>query len=223
MADSLFAVRRRRAQKLDPLWQLGHEHEFLGVPAFSSRNVAGNNGILATPVVGPELSGTVYVVSRDCDPKLSAGGAALPAADLFAIGARERDRSKGSASDGGQRDRARARARPRSSIRFALEPVRAAACSTAKLRSSRSARARTAARTKKSFAFHGWLFGYSGERSDQSAERVLLDARFRRRRDLAIRKWTRRGRRRDLFCDRQRHPPADARYARGFPGKPPGR
>jgi hypothetical protein len=65
MADSLFAFDADVPGSV-PLWQLGREHE-LGTPAFSSRNVAGNNGILATPVVDPS-SGTVFVVSRDCDP-----------------------------------------------------------------------------------------------------------------------------------------------------------
>jgi hypothetical protein len=65
MADSLFAF-DADAPASAPVWQLGQDHE-LGVPAFSARNVAGNNGILATPVIDPS-SGSVFVVSRDCDP-----------------------------------------------------------------------------------------------------------------------------------------------------------
>ncbi len=65
MADSLFAF-DADAPGSPPVWQLGQDHE-LGVPAFSARNVAGNNGILATPVIDPS-TGTVFVVSRDCDP-----------------------------------------------------------------------------------------------------------------------------------------------------------
>jgi hypothetical protein len=64
MADSLFAF-DADAPGSDPLWQLGRQHE-LGLPALSSRNIAGNNGILSTPVIDPS-SGTVFVVSRDCD------------------------------------------------------------------------------------------------------------------------------------------------------------
>jgi hypothetical protein len=65
MADSLFAFDADQPGS-DPIWQLGQQHE-LGTPALSSRNVGGNNGILATPVIDPS-AGTVFVVSRDCDP-----------------------------------------------------------------------------------------------------------------------------------------------------------
>ena len=50
----------------EAVWQLGREGE-LGAPAFSSRNISGMNGILATPVIDRE-SGSVFVVARDCDP-----------------------------------------------------------------------------------------------------------------------------------------------------------
>jgi len=69
MADSLLAF-DADAPGTDPLWQLGRDGE-LGTPAFSSRNIAGNNGILATPVIDPQ-TGTLYLVSRDCDPSFSA-------------------------------------------------------------------------------------------------------------------------------------------------------
>ncbi|HEY1536584.1 MAG TPA: hypothetical protein VGF76_21330, partial [Polyangiaceae bacterium] len=65
MADSLFAFDADQPGS-DPIWQLGQQHE-LGTPALSSRNVGGNNGILATPVIDAS-AGTVFVVSRDCDP-----------------------------------------------------------------------------------------------------------------------------------------------------------
>lgn len=65
MADSLFAFDADQPGS-DPVWQLGQQHE-LGTPALSSRNVGGNNGILATPVIDPS-TGSVFVVSRDCDP-----------------------------------------------------------------------------------------------------------------------------------------------------------
>lgn len=69
MADSLFAF-DADAPGSEPLWQLGREGE-LGMPALSSRNIAGNNGILATPAIDAE-SGTLYLVSRDCDPSYPA-------------------------------------------------------------------------------------------------------------------------------------------------------
>jgi hypothetical protein len=65
MADSLFAFDADQPGSA-PIWQLGQQHE-LGTPALSSRNVGGNNGILATPVIDPS-SGTAFIVSRDCDP-----------------------------------------------------------------------------------------------------------------------------------------------------------
>ncbi|HEX3854960.1 MAG TPA: hypothetical protein VHW01_28555 [Polyangiaceae bacterium] len=65
MADSLFAFDAEQPGSA-PLWQLGQQHE-LGTPALSSRNVGGNNGILATPVIDPS-TGTLFLVSRDCDP-----------------------------------------------------------------------------------------------------------------------------------------------------------
>lgn len=49
-----------------PVWHTGAQHE-LGTPAFSARNVGGNNGILATPVIDKEHA-RLFVVARDCDP-----------------------------------------------------------------------------------------------------------------------------------------------------------
>jgi hypothetical protein len=49
------------------LWRQGLNGE-LGLPAFCSRNIAGPNGILSTPVID-KARGHVYVVSRDCDPR----------------------------------------------------------------------------------------------------------------------------------------------------------
>ena len=69
MADSLFAF-DADAPGSEPVWQLGREHE-LGEPGFSARNVAGPNGILATPVIDPER-GVIYLVSRDCAARDSA-------------------------------------------------------------------------------------------------------------------------------------------------------
>ena len=69
MADSLFAF-DAAAPGSDPVWQLGREGE-LGAPAFSSRNIAGNNGILATPVIDAD-SAALYLVSRDCEPSFPA-------------------------------------------------------------------------------------------------------------------------------------------------------
>jgi hypothetical protein len=62
MADSLYAF-DADAPGSAPIWQLGSQGE-LGVPALSSRNVGGNNGVLATPVIDRD-SGTVYLVDRD--------------------------------------------------------------------------------------------------------------------------------------------------------------
>ena len=65
MADSLYAFDAGLPGSA-PVWQLGSRGE-LGAPAFSARNVAGNNGILATPVIDVAAD-TVFVSSRDCDP-----------------------------------------------------------------------------------------------------------------------------------------------------------
>lgn len=65
MHSSLFAFDADRPGS-EPLWQLGRDGE-LGAPAFSARNIGGNNGILATPVIDRE-SRTVFLVARDCDP-----------------------------------------------------------------------------------------------------------------------------------------------------------
>jgi outer membrane protein assembly factor BamB len=81
MADSLFAF-DADAPGAAPLWQLGQGHE-LGTPALSSRNVGGNNGILATPVVDAS-TGTLFLVSRDCDPSAPAANPSC-AQRLFAI------------------------------------------------------------------------------------------------------------------------------------------
>ncbi len=81
MADSLYAF-DADAPGSEPVWQLGSQGE-LGAPAFSARNVGGNNGILATPVIDRD-AGKLFLVSRDCD-------ASYPAASphcqqrLFAI------------------------------------------------------------------------------------------------------------------------------------------
>jgi len=48
------------------LWRQGLNGE-LGLPAFCSRNIAGPNGILSTPVID-KAHGHVYLVARDCDP-----------------------------------------------------------------------------------------------------------------------------------------------------------
>ncbi len=63
-SDSLFAF-DADVPGSQPIWQLGTQQE-LGTPALSSRNVGGNNGILATPVIDAH-SGTLFLVSRDCD------------------------------------------------------------------------------------------------------------------------------------------------------------
>ena len=63
MSDSLYAF-DADAPGSEPVWQLGSQRE-LGAPAFSARNVGGNNGILATPVIDRD-AGKLFLVSRDC-------------------------------------------------------------------------------------------------------------------------------------------------------------
>lgn len=62
MEDSAFAF---DADDGSPVWQ-----RKLGTPAFSARNVGGDNGILSTPVID-RSTGTLYLVVRDCDPSHS--------------------------------------------------------------------------------------------------------------------------------------------------------
>jgi hypothetical protein len=59
MEDSVYAF---DADDGSPVW-----HDTIGTPAFSQRNVGGDNGILSTPVID-RLASTLYVVVRDCDP-----------------------------------------------------------------------------------------------------------------------------------------------------------
>lgn len=58
MEDTVFAF---DANDGAPVWS-----QHLGTPAFSERNVGGDNGILSTPVVDP-AAGAMYVVARDCN------------------------------------------------------------------------------------------------------------------------------------------------------------
>jgi hypothetical protein len=59
MEDTAFAF---DADDGTPVWEA-----HLGTPAFSARNVNGDNGILATPVIDRSTE-TIYMVVRDCDP-----------------------------------------------------------------------------------------------------------------------------------------------------------
>jgi len=69
MEDSLYAFDADRPGS-DPLWRLGAQHE-LGTAALSVRNVGGNNGILATPVID-RATETLFLLARDCDPAFPA-------------------------------------------------------------------------------------------------------------------------------------------------------
>ncbi|MEZ4223227.1 MAG: hypothetical protein R3B13_19945 [Polyangiaceae bacterium] len=64
MEDSVLAF---DADSGEIAWRVGEQRE-LGTPAFSKRNVGGNNGIMATPVIDGTTR-ALYVVSRDCDPQ----------------------------------------------------------------------------------------------------------------------------------------------------------
>ncbi|MEY4581155.1 MAG: hypothetical protein RL701_5858 [Pseudomonadota bacterium] len=66
MNDSVFAFDADAPPEQAFLWQTGADHA-LGTPGFCARNVAGPNGILATPVID-KTRGDVFVVARDCDP-----------------------------------------------------------------------------------------------------------------------------------------------------------
>jgi len=154
MADSLFAF-DADAPGSDPVWQLGREHE-LGEPGFSARNVAGPNGILATPVIDPE-QGVIYLVSRDC-----AAGDSAPARAceqrLFAV-------ELGSGKIDASVTIAGSVANPASGLPTFFDP---------NLHWSRSALLLQHGKLfvsfgsgpngnahEEDFAFHSWLFGYS--------------------------------------------------------------
>jgi hypothetical protein len=66
MQDSLYAFDVDAPAGAGPVWHLGDKGE-LGRPAFSARNIGGNNGILSTPVIDP-TSRLIYLVARGCDP-----------------------------------------------------------------------------------------------------------------------------------------------------------
>lgn len=160
MADSLFAF-DADVPGSDPVWQLGREHE-LGEPGFSARNVAGPNGILATPVIDPE-KGVIYLVSRDCSTSDSAPGQGCEQR-LFAV-------ELGSGKIIASVSVAGSVANPASGTPTFFDP---------NLHWSRSALLLEQGRLfvsfgsgpngnahEEDFAFHGWLFGYTA--SDLSA------------------------------------------------------
>jgi hypothetical protein len=82
MENMLFAFDLDAVPAAPPVWRLGSGRE-LGGPLYSARNIGGNNGILATPVVDPRTQ-RLYLVSRDCDPG-SAPEAPVCEQRLFAI------------------------------------------------------------------------------------------------------------------------------------------